>query len=687
MEEDFFHFPGNMLPTKEEVVTFIFSRTSKMSQKSAIFEAASELHNIWQKADACPLSVTRVIVKCEKLLTTRSSFMIASSPSQIQNSTKKPLSDFTRKRRLPNTSREPSKRRKCQPSALEPKIQEFPVDFEDVESVVSDLINLVSHDMVKQPCLLLHRHQPLQTPQPQQHPHPEASHRVLQNKPSLRSCPNPEKLWVKESGKKIFDIFSVDAKLKGEREGMAFDEDFLEDQRGPRKKVMEISRVTDEFLISQEEKAVKEHRKKCYRESAFGSLNSVHEDSPNLTDSTDNSDTFVDFEVQAGSISDSQYFSAIRTRSSKNQEISSAIDCPTKASVGTQVEDDCPFPTVGTRISSKRNGISNRLNPRILACGSLMMGVAGVTTRQALICIKLAGNYIFHQNFILPPSLERDYKKKIKQRRKLAKLEAMEQSSLVSEQLLQTRKEVADIVTTEIETDDVNPDGIGDSPESVSADASDVLDLIEVEYRAISQKGKRELLNRMLCKPSTLREAHHLMSTLGEQQQAFEMVENHHVNFIPDGTARQGGWGKLAGAVLKVGEKYRALRLQTIGSETHSSWVETVAHMVQRLATASRLDVAKIWESIMVFVSDMCNVNMNLAADVAQLLGCSWKPGQAFCNLHPRLMMSRCIIEVWKKHQSKIGHDKIFQSLEYCDLDESGDSLMKQILGGMMLFF
>ena len=115
------------------------------------------------------------------------------------------------------------------------------------------------------------------------------------------------------------------------------------------------------------------------------------------------------------------------------------------------------------------------------------------------------------------------------------------------------------------------------------------------------------------------------------------MIESHSVNLIPDGTARQGGWGKMAGAIMKVGEKHRALRLQTLGSENHSSWVETLVHMLKRLATASGRDVMEIWKSIMVLVSDMCKVNMNLAADVAKHLGCTWKPGQAYCNLHPRL--------------------------------------------------
>ena len=92
---------------------------------------------------------------------------------------------------------------------------------------------------------------------------------------------------------------------------------------------------------------------------------------------------------------------------------------------------------------------------------------------------------------------------------------------------------------------------------------------------------------------------------------------------------------------MKVGDRYRSLKLQTLGSENHASWVGTLVHMLERLSRASGRDVSEIWKSIMIMVSDMCRVNMNLAIDVAKALGCSWVPGQAFCNLHPRLMMSR----------------------------------------------
>ena len=75
-----------------------------------------------------------------------------------------------------------------------------------------------------------------------------------------------------------------------------------------------------------------------------------------------------------------------------------------------------------------------------------MMGVAGVSTRQAIMCIKIAANTLFHQSYILPPSLEREYKKKLKLRRKLAKLDVMRNSTTTVDEITSSRQVVADII-------------------------------------------------------------------------------------------------------------------------------------------------------------------------------------------------------------------------------------------------
>ena len=482
---------------------------------------------------------------------------------------------------------------------------------------------------------------------------------------------------MSEIGCKLFDVFSNQEKLKVLSSGQAFDEEFLEDQRGCRKLRIDLSRETAEYAKGQAQKIERERRHRNYVLSATSGYASVSYDSQ-----MDEQEVGEEVEDHVPCASDDQFLSAVKTRAAHSQEIESVMRGSCKRSVGSQTENNF-FPPVSTRLVTKKSKtVSLRLNPRLLAAGSLMMGVAGVSTRQAIMCIKIAGNILFHQNYILPPSLEKEYRKKLKLRKKLAKMGIAKQSETTTPGLETTRQAVADVIVETTEAaDESQPE------ENVIADSDEILEtgeLVDVEEYSISEVGKKELLSRMLCKPTALRATHHLISTLGEQEQALEMIETQHVNLIPDGTARQGGWGKMAGAILKIGEKYRALRLQTIGSETHASWVETISHMVKRLALASGQDVVKIWQSIMVMVSDMCKVNMNLASDVAKQLGCAWKPGQAFCNLHPRLMMSRSIVEVWKKHQSKIGHDKVFPSLEYCNIDASNDSLVKQVLDALM---
>ena len=145
----------------------------------------------------------------------------------------------------------------------------------------------------------------------------------------------------------------------------------------------------------------------------------------------------------------------------------------------------------------------------------------------------------------------------MKLRRKLAKMNpTISQESTLSAMAEQTRQDVADIVTSisEVDTDSQQQHTV---EKDCTSETDGIEDLIEVEEAGSLESSKNDVLSRMLCTPSALRAAHHLISTLGEQEQALEMVSLQNANLIPDGTARQGGWGKMAGAIVKVGEKYR----------------------------------------------------------------------------------------------------------------------------------
>ena len=643
-----FDFRGDQYPTNDEVHRYALSRKGKGNQSVIIREMASKIRSIWNSGDGCPLSVKSIIDRYHKLVKERKAYLAPIAYPKKQSDPEP--SSFTKKHRHPSGGREKSQRQtKSLYRAPRDELNEPPPEISICQAEPS-CSNSVDN--------------------------PPKRVRL-----SERHIETPEQKWMKEIGSQLFDIHSKEEVEKARQGKKCFDEEFLADQRGERVLYIEKSKVTPEFLECQKQRELRLLRQKQNYQSAIGNLTF----SPDYeADSEDECDVLCDNEVR---MDEPDFISAVRTRSARVVDMSSCLEACAKQNVGIQVDSVDFFPQVSTRTTPKKqSGTSRQLNPKLLAAGSLLMGVVGLSTRQALLSIKTVANVLFGQNYILPPSMERDYQKRMKNRRKLAKMNVTAPTSAdIGNDIEATRQAVKDVICAET-SDEVVSDLLDEAASLPELDDDDTLDLINVEERSISSEGAKNTLSRMLCSPSTLRTAHHLVSTLGEQQQALEMIENQHVNLIPDGTARQGGWGKMAGAVCKVGDKYRSLKLQTLGSETHDSWVGTLVHMLKRLSLASGQDVSEIWKSIMVMVSDMCKVNMNLAVDVAKVLGCSWVPGQAYCNLHPRLMMSRMVVEVWKKHQSLIGHDKLFPSLEYCNLDMSSDSLIKQVLDALMSF-
>ena len=63
-----FEFKEDILPTNGDVFRYINSRTAKRKLElgPTIHEAVTKIHHIWQKADACPMSVTCMIKRCHK---------------------------------------------------------------------------------------------------------------------------------------------------------------------------------------------------------------------------------------------------------------------------------------------------------------------------------------------------------------------------------------------------------------------------------------------------------------------------------------------------------------------------------------------------------------------------------------------------------------------------------------------
>ena len=62
----------------------------------------------------------------------------------------------------------------------------------------------------------------------------------------------------------LFDVFSEHERVKVITNGYAFDEEFLADQRGPRKLRMDTSKVTEEFELDLSQRSERERRHKNY---------------------------------------------------------------------------------------------------------------------------------------------------------------------------------------------------------------------------------------------------------------------------------------------------------------------------------------------------------------------------------------------------------------------------------------
>ena len=136
MDGDEFFFTGKELPTNEDVFEFVNTRSKygKQSQSLAIRKMADAVHEIWQKADTCPLSVPAIMVEAKKLLNERKKFLTANSSDQSKLPlSKTQVSEFTRKRRHPSTGRETSKRQSTsiyKTSATSTAINNSTTDYE-----------------------------------------------------------------------------------------------------------------------------------------------------------------------------------------------------------------------------------------------------------------------------------------------------------------------------------------------------------------------------------------------------------------------------------------------------------------------------------------------------------------------------------------------------------------------------
>ena len=214
---------------------------------------------------------------------------------------------------------------------------------------------------------------------------------------------------------------------------------------------------------------------------------------------------------------------------------------------------------------------------------------------------------------------------------------------------------------------DITNDSISDqvlSSENISVSCitpSDMSSKIASELQRTVQSFieiRKKDMGNTLPDPNCVRHNHNLLSIYCESKVANEIIQKK-AFILPDGTSKQ-GVGEVAAAVVKVGEKFRALKSLQLKKGDRENWASAIYHMLDRLATASGTEVGVIWKSIVAMVTDLCKVNISLAQKVKQLTGTDWLPGQAFCNLHFTLAIPEGIKTIIGKYQCLIGADKLF---------------------------
>ena len=181
-----------------------------------------------------------------------------------------------------------------------------------------------------------------------------------------------------------------------------------------------------------------------------------------------------------------------------------------------------------------------------------------------------------------------------------------------------------------------------------------------------------------------VRHNHYLLSVYCESKIAEEIMKEK-AFVLPDGTSRQ-GIGDIAGMVMKVGDKICAFKSLKISKGDRSNWATAIIHMLDHLATASKVEIETICKSITAMVSDLCKVNKQLASEIQGMTGSEWLPGQAFCNLHFTLAIPEGIKSMLFTHQSYIGADKLFPKTVSFEMNIEDKIVIIQILDFWMRF-
>ena len=620
----------DVLPSKTDCLLYVLSRTKREYNKISILgDLALEVYEIWDKADCCPYSVKQIKNAFEQHIWQKYLY--------LKREKCLPGHHLAEKRSHKKSSQKPKLEpvRKSARRGLADEFEEKPVSSH----------NVTNNDI-----------------------------EVSSMKPATRnSVINLRKIWDEHEGNKLFDILSTDRINKCVKKGLAFDKTFYEDQKSMRTLKMMISKVTDEYKAAEASRMKAEALAQAKNMSAYMSV-PRHSGTPCTPEENSETDTEIDDDWREEDIQfkTPTFQSSSKKYLTRNSSLNSTRDDIPLWNAQTQTDSLVPENNdIPVRVLSSSGKCSTLIEPRYLEAISLLMA-ENFSASEAIKAVAVVDQIVWKQKRHLPLELDKDY---INLTQKLNKIKGIGNENVT----------LASIIVDPPQTELTNDDTLIDEDENVdlivksNAHDHDEPEIEKLRF-IVNEKIRIRELEREFTLPTRkcVRQNHNLMAVHCEAKVAEEIMKNK-CFLMPDGTKRQ-GLGEVGASVVKVGDKIRSLKISRLSNGTRENWADFIYHLLDRLATASNVDIVEVWENVSAFLSDLCKVNLHLAKNVHQIIGSSWVPGQAFCNLHFTLAVPVGIKEVLAEYQSSIGADKLFPKCVGFEMNLEDKLIVIQIL-------
>ena len=522
-EQELKKLKPDTLPTKHQVLLYVYTRTNSSqrhdqgSHVSAVNELATKVIEIWEKADCCPYTRRHVTSLFDKHVWQQYQKLLREKTLPGEVSTKKRSHKATKRKKKVTPTRKSSRLNVSELCTRGTTADELENSEESDESEPTRVETRSSGGV------------------------------------SLRQ------IWDLHEGYKTFDIKSDQrVNLKTTK---CFDKSFYEDQVEPSKRKLRMlwTKVTEEFKKEEQMRKKREAIQERNRKSAIASQNrgaeeiQMDDDESGCEDSDDQSD------VDCVASSSSTVRTSYSTRNSSNL-VPSAVESKDKP----------------VRILNK-SGKKMLVEPRYLEALSLMMA-ENLSASEAIRAGYIWDTIVWQQKRHLPLRLDKSYMKARKKLKRLQPQNFSEKSGVVRQKQpnFQTTKSMETEILQEcanVEDESIEALHVTVNDENLSDEARKLKKLVDEGVRV-----RKEDHAYTLPDVSCVRHNHNLMAVYCEGRVAEQLVSKKGF-ILPDGTSRQ-GVGEVAAAVVKVGEKFRALKTVKITKGTTSNWADAVSFML-----------------------------------------------------------------------------------------------------------